>query len=91
MPNNNCSACKHGPPATHEWGEYHTELILFLVQSSFSTEVLSGVQGSHVLQFGDMVIDEEPAADYLGKLNTGMLRAMALILWYMGRKMIPSY
>jgi legumain len=28
-------------------------------------------QGSHVLQFGDLVIDEEPAADYLGKLNTG--------------------
>ena len=23
------------------------------------------------MQFGDMVIDEEPAADYLGKLNTG--------------------
>ena len=34
--------------------------------------MLSWVQGSHVLQFGDMVIDEEPAADYLGKLNTGM-------------------
>ena len=28
-------------------------------------------QGSHVMQFGDLIIDEEPAADYLGKLNTG--------------------
>ena len=28
-------------------------------------------QGSHVMQFGDLVIDEEPAADYLGSLNTG--------------------
>ena len=27
--------------------------------------------GSHVLQFGSLSIDEEPAADYLGKLNTG--------------------
>lgn len=28
-------------------------------------------QGSHVMQFGDLVIDEEPAADYLGGANTG--------------------
>ena len=28
-------------------------------------------QGSHVLQFGTLTIDEEPAADYLGSLNTG--------------------
>jgi legumain len=28
-------------------------------------------QGSHVLQFGSLAIDEEPAADYLGSLNTG--------------------
>lgn len=28
-------------------------------------------QGSHVMQFGYMKIDEEPAADYLGNLNTG--------------------
>jgi hypothetical protein len=34
------------------------------------------VQGSHVLQFGDMVIDEEPAADYLGQLNTGTLHGL---------------
>ena len=27
--------------------------------------------GSHVLQFGSLSIDEEPAADYLGDLNTG--------------------
>ena len=27
--------------------------------------------GSHVLQFGALSIDEEPAADYLGELNTG--------------------
>lgn len=27
--------------------------------------------GSHVLQFGALVIDEEPVADYLGQLNTG--------------------
>ena len=27
--------------------------------------------GSHVLQFGSLSIDEEPAADYLGELNTG--------------------
>lgn len=25
------------------------------------------------MQFGDLIIDEEPAADYLGKLNTGTL------------------
>lgn len=28
--------------------------------------------GSHVMQFGSLAIDEEPAADYLGNLNTGM-------------------
>ena len=28
-------------------------------------------QGSHVMQYGSLVIDEEPAADYLGFLNTG--------------------
>ncbi|KAK9868632.1 hypothetical protein WJX84_003492 [Apatococcus fuscideae] len=28
-------------------------------------------QGSHVMQYGTLVIDEEPAADYLGVLNTG--------------------
>lgn len=28
--------------------------------------------GSHVMQFGSLAIDEEPAADYLGELNTGM-------------------
>lgn len=28
--------------------------------------------GSHVLQFGSLSIDEEPVADYLGDLNTGM-------------------
>ncbi|CAK0784835.1 hypothetical protein CVIRNUC_008040 [Coccomyxa viridis] len=28
--------------------------------------------GSHVLQFGSLSIDEEPAADYLGELNTGL-------------------
>ena len=27
--------------------------------------------GSHVMQFGALSIDEEPAADYLGDLNTG--------------------
>lgn len=27
--------------------------------------------GSHVMQFGALDIDEEPAADYLGDLNTG--------------------
>ena len=27
--------------------------------------------GSHVMQFGALSIDEEPAADYLGELNTG--------------------
>ena len=30
-------------------------------------------QGSHVQQFGSKKIDEEPVADYLGSLNTGML------------------
>ena len=30
-------------------------------------------QGSHVMQFGDLIIDEEPVADYLGDLNTGTL------------------
>ena len=29
------------------------------------------VQGSHVLQFGSLTIDEEPAGDYLGEANTG--------------------
>ena len=29
------------------------------------------VQGSHVLQFGSLAIDEEPASDYLGNENTG--------------------
>ncbi|KAL3138308.1 hypothetical protein ABBQ32_006119 [Trebouxia sp. C0010 RCD-2024] len=29
------------------------------------------MQGSHVLQFGSLAIDEEPAADYLGQDNTG--------------------
>ena len=29
-------------------------------------------QGSHVLQFGTRAIDEEPAADFLGFLNTGL-------------------
>jgi legumain len=28
-------------------------------------------QGSHVMQYGNLTIDEEPAADYLGFLNTG--------------------
>ncbi|CAL5223295.1 g5786 [Coccomyxa viridis] len=28
--------------------------------------------GSHVMQFGALSIDEEPAADYLGELNTGV-------------------
>lgn len=28
-------------------------------------------EGSHVLQFGSLAIDEEPAADYLGPENTG--------------------
>lgn len=36
-------------------------------------------QGSHVMQFGDLVIDEEPAADYLGKLNTGENRTRQLL------------
>lgn len=31
----------------------------------------SYIQGSHVLQFGSLSIDEEPAGDYLGKANTG--------------------
>ncbi|KAK9819348.1 hypothetical protein WJX74_009216 [Apatococcus lobatus] len=29
------------------------------------------VQGSHVKQYGSLIIDEEPASDYLGVLNTG--------------------
>ncbi|KAK9819341.1 hypothetical protein WJX74_008119 [Apatococcus lobatus] len=29
------------------------------------------VQGSHAMQYGSLLIDEEPAADYLGMLNTG--------------------
>ena len=29
------------------------------------------MQGSHVLQFGSLSIDEEPAGDYLGEENTG--------------------
>lgn len=29
------------------------------------------MQGSHVLQFGSLSIDEEPASDYLGEENTG--------------------
>lgn len=33
----------------------------------------SYIQGSHVLQFGSLSIDEEPAGDYLGEANTGML------------------
>lgn len=28
--------------------------------------------GSHVMQFGSLAIDEEPVADYLGELNTGV-------------------
>ena len=28
--------------------------------------------GSHVMQFGSLSIDEEPAGDYLGELNTGV-------------------
>jgi hypothetical protein len=31
----------------------------------------SYIQGSHVLQFGSLSIDEEPAGDYLGEANTG--------------------
>ena len=31
------------------------------------------MQGSHVLQFGSLSIDAEPASDYLGKENTGKL------------------
>ena len=27
--------------------------------------------GSHVMQYGSQLIDEEPAADYLGAANTG--------------------
>lgn len=29
-------------------------------------------QGSHVMNFGNFVIEEEPAADYMGSLNTGV-------------------
>ena len=29
------------------------------------------MQGSHVLQFGSLSIDEEPVGDYLGDGNTG--------------------
>ncbi len=38
----------------------------------------SYIQGSHVLQFGSLSIDEEPAADYLGKANTGHLYSRPL-------------
>lgn len=31
----------------------------------------SYIQGSHVLQFGSLSIDEAPAGDYLGEANTG--------------------
>ena len=36
----------------------------------------SYVQGSHVLQFGSKIIDEEPASDYLGSDNTGELKSI---------------
>lgn len=35
------------------------------------------MQGSHVLQFGSLAIDEEPAADYLGHDNTGKPSAVS--------------
>lgn len=33
----------------------------------------SYIQGSHVLQFGSLDIDEEAASDYLGEANTGVI------------------
>lgn len=35
-------------------------------------------QGSHVQQFGSKAIDQEPAADFLGELNTGRLPIVGL-------------
>ena len=44
------------------------------------------MQGSHVLQFGSLSIDEEPVGDYLGGENTGKPRCNRC---YMGN-LLPS-
>ena len=49
--------------------------------------------GSHVLQFGALVIDSEPVADYFGELNTGMsplLTNFTCILFFGSVLYLPS-
>eukprot|EP00884_Botryococcus_braunii_P000248 jgi/Botrbrau1/10223/Bobra.0362s0013.1 len=51
---------------TKETLEKQYELVKQRTSNNFTYNM-----GSHVLQFGALVIDEEPVADYLGQLNTG--------------------
>lgn len=64
----------------HFWCSDHENLLEETLEKQFEVvkERVSRngtyMQGSHVLQFGSLAIDEEPAADYLGQDNTGKPR-----------------
>lgn len=66
-----CIFCSDIKNLTRETLEKQYELVKLRTSNNGTYQ-----QGSHVMQFGDMVIDEEPAADYLGKLNTGALATL---------------
>ena len=60
--------CSDDKDLTIETLEKQYELVRRRTSNNFTYN-----QGSHVMQFGDLIIDEEPVADYLGDLNTGTL------------------
>ena len=58
--------CSEKADLTEETLEKQYELVRKRTSNNYTYNM-----GSHVLQFGSLSIDEEPAADYLGELNTG--------------------
>lgn len=58
--------CSDKADLTQETLEKQYELVQKRTSNNFTYNM-----GSHVMQFGALVIDEEPVADYLGEKNTG--------------------
>jgi legumain len=71
--------CSDKADLTEETLEKQYELVKRRTSNNFTYNM-----GSHVMQFGSLSIDEEPVADYMGELNTGVSlivpRSLMLVL-----------
>lgn len=72
--------CSDAKDLTAETLERQYELIKRRTSNNFTYQ-----QGSHVMQFGDLTIDTEPVADYLGELNTGTSSHPSITQYHMLR------